>query len=63
MTIETPSWRTVARIKGAGVSQLSDTYAAALALEEESTLVVGRDPEFGNLSEDIDLHQICEDPV
>jgi predicted nucleic acid-binding protein len=63
VTIETPSWSTVARIKGAGGISLGDSYAAALALEEEATLVVGADPEFGDLSADIDLHQIREDPV
>ena len=63
VTIETPSWNTVARIKGAGGISLGDSYAAALALEEEATLVVGADPEFGDLSENIDLHQIRENPV
>lgn len=61
VTIETPSWSTVARIKGAGGISLGDSYAAALAVEEEATLVVGADPEFGDLSEDIDLHQIREE--
>lgn len=63
VTIETPSWSSVARIKGAGGISLGDSYAAALALEEEATLVVGADPEFGDLSEDIDLHQIREEPT
>lgn len=63
VSIETPSWRTVARIKGAGGISLGDSYAAALAIEEEATLVVGADPEFGDLSEDIDLHQIREEPA
>ena len=49
MTIEMPSWSTVTRIKGAGGISLGDSSAAALALEEEATLVVGADPEFGNL--------------
>jgi predicted nucleic acid-binding protein len=63
VTVETPSWSTVARIKGAGGISLGDSYAAALALDEEATLVVGADPEFGDLSEDIKLHQIREDGV
>jgi predicted nucleic acid-binding protein len=63
VTTETPSWSTVARIKGAGGISLGDSYAAALALEEEATLVVGADPEFGDLSEDITLHRIRADPV
>jgi predicted nucleic acid-binding protein len=63
VTIETPPWSTVARIKGAGGISLGDSYAAALALEEEATLVVGADPEFGDLSENLDLHQIREAPV
>jgi predicted nucleic acid-binding protein len=63
VTVETPSWSTVARIKGAGGISLADSYAAALALEGEATLLVGADPEFGDLSEDIALHRIREDPV
>jgi predicted nucleic acid-binding protein len=63
VTVETPSWSTVVRIKGGSGISLGDSYAAALALEEEATLVVGADPEFGDLSEDIDLHQIREEPV
>jgi predicted nucleic acid-binding protein len=63
VTVETPSWSTVARIKGAGGISLGDSYAAALALDEEATLVVGADPEFGDLSEDIEPHQIREDAV
>jgi tetratricopeptide (TPR) repeat protein len=63
VTIETPSWRTIAQIKGAGGISLGDSYAAALALEEEATLVVGADPKFGELSEDIDLHRIREESV
>jgi len=60
---EIPSWSSVARIKGAGGISLGDSYAAALAFEQEATLVVGADPEFDDLSEDIDLHQIREHPV
>ena len=63
VTIETPSWSTVARIKGAGGISLGDSYAVALALEEEATLVVGADPEFGGLSEDIDLYRIRDEAV
>lgn len=63
VTIENPSWSTVAHIKGAGGISLGDSYAAALAIEEEATLVVGADPEFGDLSEDIDLQRIREEPA
>jgi predicted nucleic acid-binding protein len=63
VTIETPPWSTVAHIKGAGGISLGDSYAAALALEEEALFVVGADPEFSNLSDDIDLHQIREEPA
>jgi predicted nucleic acid-binding protein len=63
VTTETPSWSTVARIKGAGGISLGDSYAAALALEEEATLVAGADPEFGDLSEHITLHRLRADPV
>jgi len=63
LTIETPSWSAVARIKGSGGISLGDSYAAALALEEEATLVVGADPEFDDLSEDVKLHRIRDDSV
>lgn len=63
VTIENPAWSTVARIKGAGGISLGDSYAAALATEEEATLVIGADPEFGDLSADIDLQQIREEPA
>lgn len=63
VTIETPPWSTVARLKGDGGISLGDSYAAALAIEEEATLVVGADPEFGNLSNDLDLYRIREDPA
>lgn len=63
VTIEIPSWSTVARIKATGGISLGDSYAAALAVEEEATFVVGADPEFGDLSENIDLHQIREEPA
>lgn len=63
LTILNPSWSTVARIKGAGGISLGDAYAAALAIEEEATLVVGADPEFGDLSEPIDVQQIRDEPA
>ncbi|MDY6775354.1 MAG: PIN domain-containing protein [Halobacteria archaeon] len=63
LTVENPSWSTVARIKGEGGISLGDSYAAALAVEENATLVVGADPEFGDLSESIDLLRIREDPA
>jgi hypothetical protein len=43
--------------------RFEDSYAAALTLEEAATLVVGAEPKFGDISEDIDLHQIPENPV
>ena len=63
VTIETPSWSTVAQIKGAGGISLGDSYAAALALEEGAILVVGADPEFGDLSADVDVYRIREEPI
>jgi predicted nucleic acid-binding protein len=63
VTVETPSWEAVARIKGAGGISLGDSYAAALAVEEEATLVVGADSEFGDVTADIDLQPIREEPV
>ncbi|MEF8776117.1 MAG: PIN domain-containing protein [Haloarculaceae archaeon] len=62
VTIETPSWWTVARIKGAGGISLGDSYAAALALEGDATLVVRADPEFGDLAADLEIYRIREDP-
>lgn len=63
VAIETPSWKTVAEIKGAGGISLGDSYAAALAIEEDATLVVGADPEFGDLSVEADLLHIREEPA
>jgi len=63
VTIETPSWRTVARIKGAGGISLGDSYAAGLALERDATLVVGADPDFGELSADLDVRRIRDESV
>ncbi len=63
VTIETPPWSTVARIKGAGGISLGDAYAAALALVEDAPLVVGADPEFDELSVDIDVYRIRDDPA
>ena len=63
VTIETPPSSTVARIKGAGGISLGDSYAAALALEEGATLVVGSDPEFGDLSVNVDRYRVREEPV
>jgi predicted nucleic acid-binding protein len=63
VTIETPSWSTVARIKAPGGISLGDAYAAGLAAEQEATLIVGADPEFGDLPVDIDLYRIRDDPV
>jgi predicted nucleic acid-binding protein len=63
LTVETPSWRRVARIKGAGGISLGDSYAVALALEAGATLVVGADPEFGALADDVSLYRIRDDPA
>jgi len=63
VAVETPPVETVARIKGTGGISLGDSYAAALAAERDATLVVGADPEFGALSEDLDLLRVREDPV
>jgi hypothetical protein len=41
VTVETPPWSTVARIKGTGGISLDDSYAAALAVEASATPVVG----------------------
>ena len=61
VTITTPSWRTVSRIKGAGGISLGDSYAAALAADEDATLIVGADPEFADLPVAIDLIHIRDE--
>ena len=58
VTIEMPSWQTVARLKAPGGISLGDCYAAALANERDARLVVGADPEFDELPIDIELHRI-----
>jgi predicted nucleic acid-binding protein len=63
VTITTPSWRTVSRIKGAGGISLGDSYAAALADDEDATLIVGADPEFVDLPVDIEITRIREESV
>ncbi|QSG15999.1 PIN domain-containing protein [Halapricum desulfuricans] len=63
ITIETPPWHAVARIKGAGGISLGDSYAAALALASDATLVIGGDPEFGDLPVDVSLHSIRDGSV
>ncbi|MDF9747680.1 PIN domain-containing protein [Natrinema salsiterrestre] len=63
LTIETPPWSTVARIKAAGGIALGDSYAAALAADRDATLIVGADPEFGDLSVDVTLHRIRDEPA
>lgn len=60
VTVRTPSWSTVARLKGAGGISLGDSYAAALAIEDDATLVVGADPEFDDVSRDLSLDAIRE---
>lgn len=63
VTVETPSLDTVARIKGRGGISLGDSYAAALAIDRDATLVVGADPEFGSLSADVDVRRVRDDPA
>jgi predicted nucleic acid-binding protein len=62
VTVETPPWSVVARIKGAGGISLGDSYAAALAHAEDATLIVGADPEFSSLSVDIDVCRVRDQP-
>ena len=63
VTVETPSWRTVAEVKAPGGLSLGDSYAVALAVEQDATLVVGADPEFASVPVDVDLHRIRTDSV
>lgn len=63
LTVETPSWSVVARIKAAGGISLGDAYAGALAAETDATLVIGADPEFDDLVVDVDCHRIRDEPT
>jgi predicted nucleic acid-binding protein len=63
VTVETPPWDAVAQVKGPGGISLGDSYAAALALNTGATLVVGADPEFGDLSDEVELQRVRDDPV
>lgn len=63
LNVEVPSVNTVARIKSAGGIALGDSYAAALAADREATLVVGADPEFGDLAVDVELSRVRDQPV
>lgn len=63
LAIETPPLDTVARIKATGGISLGDAYAAALADQRDATLVVGADPELGELTVDVDVHRVRDDPV
>jgi predicted nucleic acid-binding protein len=42
-------WKTAAQIKSQYRMSLADAYAAATAIQTESTLVIGRDKEFSGL--------------
>ena len=61
LTIETPSWDGVARVKASGGISLGDAYAVALADETDGTLVVGSAPEFDDLPVDIEIDRIHAD--
>ena len=63
VTVGNPTWERVARIKGGGGISLGDSYAAALAIEEDATLVVGADPEFDNLPADVEVQHIRDEPA
>ena len=60
VTIDTPDWNRVARIKAPGGISLGDAYAAALAEQRGATLVVGRDPEFDDIPADIEIERVGE---
>jgi len=63
LTVETPSVHRVARIKAAGGISLGDSYAAALAAERTAALVVGADPEFDGLPDDVEIDRIRDEPA
>ncbi len=60
LSVETPPWRLVARVKASGGISLGDSYATALAVENDASLVVGADPEFDDVPVDVNLHRIRE---
>lgn len=58
LSVETPPARTVSKIKAPGGISLGDAYSAALALDRDATLVVGSDPEFSDIAEDLTVTRI-----
>lgn len=63
LTIEPVPFDVVAPIKAGGGISLADSYAAALAMEKNATLVVGADPEFGDVAVDLDTLRIRDEPA
>lgn len=58
LSIDTPAWEGVARIKASGGISLGDSYAVALADERDGTLVVGGDPAFDDLPVEVKIDRI-----
>ena len=58
LSIEVPSWQTVARLKAPGGLSLGDAYGAALAMETDATFLVGADPEFGALDVELTVERV-----
>lgn len=63
LTVEPVSFDAVAPIKARGGISLADAYAAALAHERDATLVVGADPEFGDVTLDLEIDRIRDEPT
>lgn len=58
LSIQVPSWETIARVKAPGGIALGDCYSAALASERDAVLVVGGDPEFDDLPLEVELRRV-----
>lgn len=63
LTIESVPFDAVAPIKARGGISLADAYAATLAHERNATLVVGADPEFGDVTLELEIDRIRDEPA
>ncbi len=56
LTVRSPDWRLVGRVKAEGHVSLADAAAVALAYDRDATLLVGGDDDF----DDLPLEVMCE---
>lgn len=59
----TDSWPTAARVKAAGGISLGDSFAVALAVEQDARLVVGADDDFATIPVDVDCERVRSEPA